>query len=63
MLTDISETSATPWFPGALVLVSCAENGDEAYSYSIWGGDLELSPLPTWKAGLTEINAPNEKIN
>lgn len=63
MLIDILEIFVIFWFFGVLVLVSCVENGDEVYSYLIWGGDLELSFLFIWKVGFTEINVLNEKIN
>lgn len=43
MLTDILGTSANPWFPGALVLVGYAENGDKAYGHAMWERDLEIS--------------------
>lgn len=64
MLTDILGTSANPWFPGALVVVGYAENGDKAYGHAMWERDLEISTpyylrsLSPWK----EMPS-NEKIN
>lgn len=42
MLTGIVGISVNPLFPGALVLVGYAENGDKAYGHAMWERDLEI---------------------